>query len=72
MIHYEDHEPFLRFIVFVFDEYYPCGGMGDVSLETDDIDEAISFAIKNEPLRDAVYLLDRIEGRYVDLDKYKQ
>lgn len=45
-----------RFLVFSFEDYYPCGGIGDIEGTSDDIEEAIRIA--NEDTGDYVYVFD--------------
>lgn len=45
-----------RFLVFSFENYYPCGGVDDIKDTSDNLEEAISIA--NEDDGEYVYVFD--------------
>ena len=70
-----------RYLVFGFDEYYPCGGLGDLEGSFDTIEDAIAFIKKGKPLKrlhgEIIYyrseyyqLYDRRNGVLIDIEEY--
>jgi hypothetical protein len=52
-----------RFLVFKYDNFYPCGGTNDLQGSFDSLSEATDFANGHEPYRfDYFEIYDRIEG----------
>jgi hypothetical protein len=53
-----------RFMVFSFPEYYPRGGLGDVRMSYDSLDEALRAINENEIYVSSLgwYIFDRIDG----------
>jgi len=49
-----------RYMVFIWDQYYPSGGLNQVHASFDDLNEAIEYAAKTE--YDYSTIFDRIEG----------
>lgn len=49
-----------RYLLFEYDQYYPGGGIGDMTNSFDTLDEAIDAADESEYDYQEVY--DRIEG----------
>lgn len=62
--------PVKRFLVFVYDEYYPAGGWGDLLGSYDTIAEAVSagLAEKRREHRDFVDIVDLQTGACMDAD----
>ncbi len=59
-----------KFIVFSFPEYYPSGGMGDVTAEYDNLEEAKNHFKKINNVSDFNYVIDRDTWECVyDLDE---
>lgn len=59
----QDTKP--RYMVFRFGDCYPRGGLDDIELRTDDLEEAKRCCV-SDPLRDNQYVYDRIEDRILD------
>lgn len=58
-----------RFILFAYDDYYPCGGSGDLRGEFDSLEEAQA---EGESLRnDSKEILDLDTGMWMNLDGEK-
>lgn len=55
-------EVYKRYIVFIYDEWTPSGGMDDVSDSFDSLAEAIEHTEANFPKLNTCVILDRIEG----------
>ncbi len=55
-----------RYLVFEFDNYYPCGGMGDVREEFNSFDKAVEHAQKSKD--DYVEIYDRLDDEIYDKD----
>lgn len=58
----EDTKP--RYMVFRFGDCYPRGGLDDIELRTDDLEEAKRFCVSKP--HDNQYVYDRIEDRILD------
>ena len=55
-----------RFIVFGFDQYYPCGGLGDIATHTKTMAEAVTYCKANEGAQfECCQILDCVEGQEV-------
>ena len=55
-----------RFLCFAFCEYYPVGGMEDMSDSFDNLENAINHL--KDDLNDYRYIYDRIEGKTIIID----
>lgn len=56
-------EEYKRYLVFKYDNYYPCGGIDDVYKSFDELDKAKEVC-KNSKY-DNSYVYDRIKGKVV-------
>ena len=59
-----------RFLVFAYTQYYPQGGMIDMSGSFDTLQEAIDWIKKDKEDNEYHDLYDRISGVDIDLQKY--
>lgn len=51
-----------RYLVFKHDGYYPSGGLSDVCLQTDDLEQAKENCVTGYA-HDDVYIYDRLEDK---------
>lgn len=59
-----NNDAYKRYMVFVYADYYPCGGLDDVNASFDDKNAALNYASEN--YSDSVYVFDRVLGVCVD------
>lgn len=55
-----------RYFVFICESYYPCGGMNDLSMTSDDLSECVKFITEYEWVCTGVFqIYDTEEKRIV-------
>jgi hypothetical protein len=63
---YYNSSAYKRFMVFIYERYYPSGGLADCVGDFDTIEEAEAFMKEHRSRSENLDLFDRVVGKYVD------